>query len=105
MRFLPALLLAGCVSVTTRATVTIGAGGQAEMTFTVDGADTLVVRNTGSVPVDVIEADVMWMQEVVLAPGHSRSIAMSGSKTLRIFNRADREAAVVVETRSAVQSK
>ncbi len=101
-RLLPFLLIAlvGCVEVTTRATVTVGAGGRAELAFGGREGEPFRLANTGTAPVDVrIGRD----ETLRLEPGRTILLKWPADARLEVVNLTDREAALVVELGAAVE--
>jgi hypothetical protein len=87
------LSLAGCVQLTTRASITVGAGGHGEIVFDVaEGAD-VRVTNTGPVEV-LIRLDAA--PPVPMAPGATHTFAASPRVRIGVHNPTPREAGLLV---------
>ncbi|MBI2930046.1 MAG: hypothetical protein HYY16_00215 [Planctomycetes bacterium] len=85
--------LAGCVTVTTRATIHVGAGGTGDVRLRVERAGMLRVVNIGSVPVEIVDERTF----TPLAPGATVTLDAVGEKRLRVVNRTQSEASVRLE--------
>ena len=99
LRTLPLLALAGCVALTTRATVTVGAGGRADLIFGGREGERVRITNTGAVAVNVL----VGSRATALESGKSIILSWPAEPRLVVVNPGGREAAVLVEMGAAVE--